>query len=188
MGVKDTFRKGGYLWQRWAHEGKDGLKFHREGGPALIQHTEDGKTLLRKQWFRYGKLHREDGPALEKYYRTGPLKLRRWLRNNKMYSDPGCPTVQKFRQDGTLSVEEYLEHPNIKACIYYGDGVTLHKEVWYNDRYQHHREDGPAITEYNKEHTSQNKSYYLHDEEIDFVDFFRYLDDPDLKKKTLLDI
>lgn len=37
--------------QEW-HSG-DG-KFHREGGPALIQYSSDGKSILNKKWYKNG--------------------------------------------------------------------------------------------------------------------------------------
>lgn len=39
------------------------IVYHRENGPAIVLHDMNG-TIMRDEYFKYGKRHREDGPAI----------------------------------------------------------------------------------------------------------------------------
>jgi len=46
----EKYNEQGIVTSREWHSGNG--KFHREGGPALIQYSSDGKTILNKKWYK----------------------------------------------------------------------------------------------------------------------------------------
>ena len=75
-------------------------KFHRDGGPALIdrhtgheewyqhgvKHRDDGPAVTFKgeleEWYQHGVKHRDDGPAVIFYLGTA-IKSQQWYQNGK---------------------------------------------------------------------------------------------------------
>jgi hypothetical protein len=64
---------------------KKGGKYHREGGPAIMEIDPQTGVVTWEAWNKDGKRHREDGPAaIWRDSNTGEITRRTWYLNGKL--------------------------------------------------------------------------------------------------------
>lgn len=100
-------------------------KYHREGGPAIVNSYQQG-------WFQHGIPHRMDGPAV-----VYPYGSEEWFQNGK-----------RHRTDGPAVTDNEAKHWFINGVRHREDGPAIEYADGRWEWYQHgkqHRMEGPAI-------------------------------------------
>ena len=116
---------------------------HRKDGPAYIEYeynySGDNYPITKEIYYNNGKIHRENGPAIIEY--NGHFRY--------------C--LQKYVD---YYAEGKLKHIKNKNLIYFFRNRVATKEIYFNDGIIH-REDGPALLEYDNIGDFISKEYYF---------------------------
>jgi hypothetical protein len=123
---------------------KKGGKYHREGGPAIMEIDPQTGVVTDEIWYRDGKRHREGGPAImEIDPQTGVVTYEIWYRDGKLNREGGPAVIWRDAQTVLVTLEAWLR----------------------DDKY--HREDGPAYIRRNS-NTGEIilREWYLNGEKV----------------------
>ena len=144
-------------------------ELHRKDGPAVISYNDDG-SVDREEWYLNGQQHREDGPAVIDYDDDGNVSYERWYLNGQ-----GLNIVEFAKYLGVDHYKSKLNEVYLKdgkkhredapAVIEYNDDGSISYEEWYLNG-KKHREDAPAEIWYNDDGSVYRESWYLNGNEI----------------------
>ena len=145
--------------------------------------SESGLTIIYRN--KYGQLHNEDGPAVLQYayfYDTLFLSKERYFENDKQHRIGGPSTIGYF-PDGKVYSKHFYEHGKSSktnpTSVFYkrtkNGSVYKFSEQWWdsysifdqwkgqvkvNTGSKRHRENGPALTEYDELGNIINKEFW----------------------------
>ena len=159
------YENGQIDFEQWYKNGK----IHRDNDPADIVYYESGQ-IKNETWYKNGKIHRDNDPAVIVYYESGQIKLKIWYQNGKTQREIWYKNGQINRKGGFPAVIEYYENSGYDNDsddepdqYYENDGYGTDDEyvkikrngkiklkIWYNNNGKIHRDNGPAIIEYNR--------------------------------------
>lgn len=124
---------------------KIGDFLHNIEFPALIEFYQNGKVkklmYLVRVVFQRDQYDGKDQPVILTFYENGDIYKKEYMFNYARYREP----INGIDQPAIL---EYYPGNKIKKLIYYYEGKI-------------HRENGPAIVEYNIEGDITSEEYYF---------------------------
>jgi len=128
-----------------------GLPHSFDDNPAIITRFKSNSRIMRREWYKYGKLHRNKGPALIKYDEENGSRIGiSYFINGKLHRDHGPASID-YNNGSISSISYYkngfLHHIRGPAeLIYYSTGGLAYEEYYQNGKL--HNIDGPAVIRY----------------------------------------
>jgi len=148
--------------EEWRLDGK----LHREGDlPAVIVRDPDTNAVLRQDWYRNGIEHRDGGPALIMHCDDG-LTIWEWKECGEFHREGDLPAREFTEADGLVSMSAWfirgIPHRVGKPQFIQRNERTgkMSYEKWHQ-RGEEHRADGPAEIFYDKDGKPELERYYL---------------------------
>lgn len=156
---------------------KNGL-VHSDYGPAVFRYfktafwREDEYGYIKEVvYFNNGVLERTDGPAWieyfigppftnTQYYSYGPIDQITYHLNGEVYKKSDY-AVTSFHKNGNLkNKSHYKDETDLPSEIRYHNNGVISKEIYTNDSYNFHRNNGPALKSYRDDGSVEYEIFY----------------------------